>query len=332
MKRQFLSPALALFLLAPIIGELLSGSMPPAEFFNPINFTLAATLYGSGALLARELAQRWGQGWPSILVLGAAYGIIEEGLAVKSFFDPNWVDLGVLGEYGRWAGVNWVWSLQLTLYHAVFSIAIPILLVNLLFPAQRGQSWISRRMFKVLSVVFSADVVFMYFALTPYRPPWLPYLLAVLGVIGLGVVARRLPQPMFTANRVNVPRPFWFGLTGFLFTVALFFLADGLPNMNIEPGLTLLLLADLPIVAGWIVLQMSGHGAAWSSQHQLALAAGGLSFFILLAPLQELDTARPDNTTGMSLVGLAMALFLVWLSWRVRQNKQYKVSAYGGVS
>jgi len=49
---------------------------------------------------------------------------------VKNFFDPAWTDFGILGNYGGWLGVNWVWSLMLTIYHAVFSIAIPVVLVN----------------------------------------------------------------------------------------------------------------------------------------------------------------------------------------------------------
>jgi len=49
------SPALILFFLAPAIAELLSDSAPPSEFFNPIGFPLLASLYGSGALIVREL-------------------------------------------------------------------------------------------------------------------------------------------------------------------------------------------------------------------------------------------------------------------------------------
>ena len=104
MKR--ILPAVVLFFLAPAIAELLSGSVPPVEFFNPFGFVLLTTLYGSGAILARELTIRWHKGWFGLFALGAAYGIIEEGLMVKSFFDPNWVDIGILGSYGRWAGVN----------------------------------------------------------------------------------------------------------------------------------------------------------------------------------------------------------------------------------
>ena len=45
---------------------------------------------------------------------------------VKSWFDPHWVDLGIFGSYGRLAGVNWVWAAGLTIYHAIYSIGLPI--------------------------------------------------------------------------------------------------------------------------------------------------------------------------------------------------------------
>ena len=82
-------PIITLALLSPVIAELLSGSSPPLEFFNPFGFILLVGLYGCGVIIVRELSIRWKKGWGSILLLGAVYGIIEEGLAVKSFFDPN---------------------------------------------------------------------------------------------------------------------------------------------------------------------------------------------------------------------------------------------------
>jgi divalent metal cation (Fe/Co/Zn/Cd) transporter len=48
--------------------------------------------------------------------------------------------------------------------------------------------------------------------------------------------------------------------------------------------------------------------------------SGALTFFILLAPLSELDATRPDNTAGMALVGLAAAVFLFWLRRKVRRR------------
>src|SRR5207245_622464 len=137
-------PLLALILLSPIIAEMLSGSSPPLEWLNPITPLLLIWLYGAGVLVMRETAVRWKTGWPSILLLGAAYGIIEEGLAVKSFFDPGWMDLGTLAWYGRWLDVNWVWAVWLTIYHAVVSIAIPIFLTEWIWPRIRGQPATSR--------------------------------------------------------------------------------------------------------------------------------------------------------------------------------------------
>jgi hypothetical protein len=141
-----ISPVWVLFFLAPAIGELLSGSAPPAEFFNPISLLLLSCLYGSGALLARELKVRWNKGYVSLFILGAAYGVIEEGLMVKTFFDPGWMDLGILGVYGRWYDVNWVWAEWLTIYHAIFSIVIPITLTELAFPDLRMSQPATRRL------------------------------------------------------------------------------------------------------------------------------------------------------------------------------------------
>ncbi|HVV71774.1 MAG TPA: hypothetical protein VHI52_09795, partial [Verrucomicrobiae bacterium] len=73
-------PVLTLLLLSPTIGELLSGSSPPLQFFNPIALALLVCLYGCGALLIRETVARRGLNSTGLLLLGAAYGIVEEGL------------------------------------------------------------------------------------------------------------------------------------------------------------------------------------------------------------------------------------------------------------
>ena len=133
-----------LFFLAPVVAELLSSSAPPVEFFNPFGFPVMCLLYGCGALLARELCVRWKKGWLGLLALGAAFAIIEEGLMVRSFFDPGWPDLGILASHGRALGVNWVWSLNLIIFHSVYSIVVPNILVGLLFPSSRGEPWMGR--------------------------------------------------------------------------------------------------------------------------------------------------------------------------------------------
>jgi hypothetical protein len=319
-KRGSFWPALVLFFLAPVVGELLSGSAPPAEFFNPFALLLLGILYGGGAILVRELRVRWNKGWPTVFCLGAAYGILEEGLMVKSFFDPAWIDLGILGVYGRWAGVNWVWSLLLTLYHAVVSIAIPILLVELIFPDRREERWLGRRGMVVLSLLLLADVAVGFFLLTTYRPPLGIYLVAVALTAGLIALARQLPrhwdQP--TGAAVPVPRPLWFAAVGFGAVLAFYVAMGALPGLGAPVLLAILATVALPVLVTWLVRRLSRSGG-WTDQHRLALAGGALGFFVLLAPLQELDATRTDKTSGMTLVGVAALGFLIWMWLRVRR-------------
>jgi hypothetical protein len=310
-----------LFFLSPAIAELLSGSAPPVEFFNPFGFILLTILYGGGAVLARELTIRWRKGWITLLTLGMAYGIIEEGLMVKSFFDPNWVDIGILGSYGRWAGVNWVWSIELTIYHAVVSIAIPILLVGLIFPSRRNDTWIGRKTFIGLSFLLGLDVVFGYLFLTAYKPDAIAYIVTVAIAAALVLLGWRLPSRPFTASPFAVKRPFWFWLTGFLGTIAFFLVFWGLPNTVLHPVFTILSGTVLITLIGMAVILMSGNGMLWNDMHRFALAAGPLTLFVLLAPVHEFDAGRTDNPAGMTVVGITALLFLLWLWRRVRVSR-----------
>ena len=78
----------SLLLLSPALGELLPGSAPPLVFFNPITLLTLVLLYGCGTLLIREAKARWKLQW-SVVFLAAAYGIVAEGILVKSFFNPG---------------------------------------------------------------------------------------------------------------------------------------------------------------------------------------------------------------------------------------------------
>jgi hypothetical protein len=84
MKRAV--PVAALLLLAPWVGEFLLGNISVRRF--PALMILAL-LYGCGALLVREVTRRTRRGWPTILLLGAAYGIIEAGIVDQSLFNPS---------------------------------------------------------------------------------------------------------------------------------------------------------------------------------------------------------------------------------------------------
>jgi hypothetical protein len=176
---------LALLLLAPTIPELLTGSTPISTVvYDPplfaIQFLGIVGLYGTGALLIREFVVYFRKGWASVLLLGAAYGIAEEGLAVHTFFAAG-PPVGALATYGHLFGVNWLWALGLTIFHATYSIALPILLVGLWFPEARGRRWLDRGMVGVVAFVYL--FVVGLFSITVGHGPT-PELLAVfLGVV-----------------------------------------------------------------------------------------------------------------------------------------------------
>jgi hypothetical protein len=319
--RRLAHPAVILLFLAPILGELLSGSSPPAEFFQPITFVLLMALYGCGALLVRELTFRWSKGWPSVLLLGLAYGIVEEGLAVKSFFDPSWVDLGTLGEYGRWAGVNWVWSLGLMFYHAVYSIGLPILLAWLLFPGWEKRPWLRPKSFRACVVALALVVLFCNLFLTPYRPSWFQLAFAGGAAVGLAWLAHGVPAALPVAPAPTLPRPRGVLLRSFAAAIGLFCTLWALPNTSLPPLATLALMAVWAILLVRTIARLTLN-PAWSRVHAHAAASGALLFFILLDPLIQLDPNAPDNRSGMALVALGMALFLIWLGRRLRMTER----------
>jgi hypothetical protein len=175
-------PVLALLLLAPTIPELLTGSTPvSALFFDPpafaVGFLGIVGLYGTGALLVREFTVYIHKGWASTLLLGAAYGIAEEGLAVHTFFEPaGLAPVGALGWYGHAFGVNWLWALGLTAFHAVYSIALPILLVQLWFPAVKDARWLDLGAVALVATIY-VFVVALFAFLVGHGPS--PALLAL---------------------------------------------------------------------------------------------------------------------------------------------------------
>lgn len=79
-----------------------------------------------------------------LLLLGAAYGVYEEGLVDRFWYDPGyWAETGVDGYSVVWH-VNVLLAAHLTVFRTAVSIVAAIVVVERLFPAQRAQSWIGR--------------------------------------------------------------------------------------------------------------------------------------------------------------------------------------------
>lgn len=324
MKKPSISPTLALFLLAPAIGELLSGSSPPKEFFSPIPFLILTSLYGSGAILIHELKTRWKKDYHSLLLLGAAYGILEEGLIVKSFFDPKWMDIGILGTYGRWLETNWIWTEGLTIYHAVFSTTIPIILIELAYPHTKTQPWTSKRTFTALTILLAFVTVIGLLFLTSYRPPPLQYIATIIAMILFGYAAYKLPtrNPKPQNTKQTGPRRMW--LTGFLATITFFFLFYAGPYLISQPFILTILIA---VVTFGTIAFLSRYEWNGKNLNRLAISSGALSFLILFAFLMGLSSLTAGFPSGMMTVAVIAASALLLLRRKVKKQT-VQVNAY----
>jgi len=311
------------FLLAvasPMIAELLTSSAPPLEFFIWWIFILFVAFYGCAAILIREISIRRGSGWPGILLFGGAYAILEEGMSTRVFFDPAARPLGPLAQHGlRWLGVNWIWTFDAIFYHAVFSVALPILLVYQVFPNSRAVPWLGRRGLTVVTVLFGLAAWVFLVKGGQYVVPK-SYLWACLGAIApLCVLALRRRVPASGPRPDSTVSPIRFAILGFAATGAQVLQIFVLPLFLPSPWITLAFFAGLVFAAGKLLVAWSGEGN-WSRMQQCGLLVGALGFFALLAFFHEVNPTRTYNATGMRIVGLVALAALAWLWWRARKD------------
>ena len=310
------------------MGELLSGSAPPSEFFTPFSFVILVGLYGCGALVCRELKVRWRKGIGSLLLLGCAYGILEEGVMVASFFNPGWMDLGVLRGFGRWFEVNTVWAVELTIYHAIFSITIPVLLVELAYPERKGDPWLNDSGFKIVSAALALDVIggfFIFGFMNGYWPPIPQYLFSILVIVQFTRYAQNLPNDWARVGEKPMRIPRFYIFLSFISTIISGLIFGALPPLSDNPLFPLVVLI---VGSGFVVAVISYvQGFNWKNAtrlHLLGVASGPAVFFSLIAFIQEMDTTRLDNPTGMSIVGL-VSLIMLFLLWRKVKSGDQKI-------
>jgi hypothetical protein len=311
-------PGLSLWVVSPVVAELVLGSSPPLTAL--LLGWVDLLMYGGGVVIIRELVHRWGKGWPSILALGVAYGIAEEGIAIRSFFNPNWNGAAGLAGYGWVGGINWFWATEMAAYHSVVSITLPIVLVTIAFRARADEPWIPGGSLPRVVVGFLASIAVCW-AIAPYAVSAGQMLgclaaMAICFVVarllparlswpvgGSGAPARAAPQP-HTVFRVCL------GVTTLSF-VLVFSRGFGLPFAVAAT----LLVALIAATAAWLLRAAAGSG--WDDRHRFAFPAGVMAFFVGFSPLVELSGGR-----GQIVVGLVTAVVLrrVWRSLSERQG------------
>ncbi len=275
-------PAIVLAVLSPWIAEVLVGStkfsllfFAPLAFF--VDFGLLMLMYGGGALLIREACVRWDKGWASVLLLGAAYGIVEEGLAVHTFFQAGGDPVGVLGSFGRFGGVNVLWALGLSVYHSVISIALPILFIELAFPQTRGTSLLARRGVIAVGAGY-VGVVALFAVVVPSAPSLLLFAVSLAAIGGLVAAARWVPPDLLRPREGAPSAPWWaFAVAGSLLMVD--WLVTGLAGPAIFGSAWLAGSAFVAFLFGILGFVLRYAGTRDARMARYWFAAGMIGFF-----------------------------------------------------
>ncbi|WP_297438140.1 hypothetical protein [Thermococcus sp.] len=249
----------------------------------------------------RELWVRWGRGYLRLMLLGAVYGVVEEGLIIKSWFDPHWKDLGMLGTYGRVWGVNTVWAAWLTIFHSLLSVSLPVLVVEALYPSYKNKPLLEGRGLAVAAGSFTLSGLVMFIFLNPYRPPLVQYTLTIVLVGFLLAVARYLRKPSPKTSKGQTQHPFLYGLAvAFL----LFFVYTAFPHSSLPPVVTILL-------GVLMALYFYSQLGLLDDSSRFLLVLGFLSFWMI--PYDILLELK--GVTGEAAVGIT-AFLLLLLRWR----------------
>ena len=279
-------------LLVPLLfGELVIANTSILSLADPITLFGGIAFYGCGALLIRELRARWNLGW-SILFLGAAYGIIEEGIGLKSFFNVGNGGALLLDTYGFHFGVQWVWTVMLILFHASMSTLLPIALADQFWPGHRDTPLLGSAAFisaagMLLGVTTLGSLSWGNFegdAMIPFYPHPIMIVGCVVAVLVLGALAYRLRHSHETSTESRIASPRVIMLAGFLFQTWNGVLPFVLKALQVSSAVSLVAQGFLAV---WIVYfaRFQLFNTRTRAQHIFSFCKGNLLFWIALSPV-----------------------------------------------
>jgi hypothetical protein len=281
--KKKISAVVTLFLVAPFVAEYLLGDLPLRLL--PVLLILAP-MYGGGAVLIRDLARRAGRGWPTMLMLGLVYALIEEGLITQSLFNPDYLKMQMhLLEHAYLPamGVGGWWTMLMLNLHVFWSMGVSIALVEAMYPAEANAPWLGRVGDGVVEAIFVLSSA-ANFAIGFKQNHFLASRAQLISVCVLCVVfavgAFLLPAGKRGDASGDAPSA-W--VTGF------FALVLGVSVVSTPPswGWGAVMAMTIVDVIFLGIVWMLSRRAAWSALHMVSLAAGGAIAYGIHAFLQK---------------------------------------------
>lgn len=268
--RRSVSAAITLFFVAPFVAEYLLGDL--SLKLLPALIVLAP-MYGGGALLIRELVRHKGRGWPTILCLGAAYALLEEGLVTQSLFNPDYLNLHMhflQPAHVAWLGIGGWWTMLMLNVHTFWSIGVSIALVEGLWPERTREPWLGKVGHAVFGLVFlfgSVANTLIGFKQNHFWASPVQLGVAALLCVLLIVLAFATPAGMVKCEGI-VPSPWLTSVA----TLALAVLLQLVPMRWGWGAVAAMLAVDVVFL---LMVFLLSRRTGWTPMHTLSLGAGG---------------------------------------------------------
>jgi hypothetical protein len=341
IRWQSVGPIAVLIFISPVLTELLMGVV---HLSNLWLLAPEMSVYGTAALLIREVTRRRGRGWGTLLLLGIAYAIAEECVILQTSLTPQFFPPAFDANFGWAHGVQWIYLTAMLWYESVNAIVLPIYLTEILFPAQRDELWLSENGLAITAGIFTLASIGVWqlwsrvglqrYGPSAYEVPLL-YIVAALVVIAVIVASTllmRRPGRRVKKTERPAPRPWLVWLMSFGFSLAWFFLIvlAYLPATSLNGIFPL-----IPIAAGlvWVgigllILQHISSTADWGDRQRLALIFGASVASMLGGTLVVLADAPTDILSKFAFDLIAIGLF-IWFATRLRQ-RELQVKTFQG--
>lgn len=306
VKPPALLSVLGALLLAPWMAEFSWGGLGPADL--PAAVLFLGPLYGCAAILVREAARHTGRGWPTMLLLGAAFGVLQAGVVDQSMFNPHYLHYDFQHPaHVPGLGISALYALSFVVGHAVVSIGVPIALIETYAVGRGSRPWLGRWGLTLVAVVWVLASVLNHVDVRAHdghgfqAAPWQT---GGAVALALGLVVLALTRRHGTASRTagTVPPP-WALAAGAFLAYLLW-----LPH---ESWLGVAVAAVvLPTVAA--VLTRWSRRAGWGARHTFAVAAG----VVLVGPVsaftgEPYEQVPPGTELLNDSVATLIALLLV---------------------
>ncbi|UQA90741.1 hypothetical protein [Streptomyces halobius] len=284
-----------LLVLSPISAEYLIGygesTGRPLELLAGL--LILAPLYGTVAVLIREITRRTGGGWPMILLLSAAFGVIQAGLIDQSLFDhqvdadgPDWATQALVTLIPG-LGVDAASLLNYVGGHVIWSFAAPIAVVESCAPRIANRRWLGPVGIGVMVLLWALSAVLVHND-TAADSTAGPAQLIGAAVVAIALIAAAFTlRPARTQSQAKAPS-WWLvgGVTGIAWCASQLLPATW-------AGVAVNVVAM--VVLGWLLLRWSRR-QGWGRRHVLAAAGSAL---VVRAGLSFLVEPLGGNVDGM---------------------------------